>query len=331
MKKEFTPRTGSITRRQFLYYSALAASATALPGFSATPRKLGAGDKLRIAAVGGGGKGESDIECCASEEIVAIADVDQNSAAKSLKRCPSAKFYFDWREMLDKEGKNIDAVMVSTPDHMHALVASAAIKMGKHVYCQKPLTQTVYEARHLRTLAKEHGVVTQMGNQGSSEEGLRRAVEVVQAGVIGPVRQIHVWTNRPIWPQGITRPESDPAVEEIGEVKPAGRKQTVAGIEKYLASGLIKGIGRHYARKIVAVFGERTLKVIDSAPWDQRRLPARLRALDIGAADIRRRGLAGDVGSLHRQLRLSGSRRATVVMTRVRDRPWGLVCVDVQT
>src|SRR6266404_6439907 len=214
MKKEFTPRSGSITRRQFLYYSALAASAASLPGFSATPRKLGAGDKLRIASVGGGGKGESDIEHCSGEEIVAIADVDQSKAANSLKRCPNAKFYFDWREMLEKEEKNIDAVTVSTPDHLHALVASAAIKMDKHVYCQKPLTQTVYEARYLRDLAKKHGVVTQMGNQGSSEEGLRRAVEVVQAGLIGPVQQIHVWTNRPIWPQGITRPIGEDPVPE---------------------------------------------------------------------------------------------------------------------
>src|SRR5881396_342089 len=179
MKKEFPPRTGSaMTRRQFLYCSALAASATALSGYaSPAPRKLGAGDKLRIAAVGGGGKGEGDIQCCSSEQIVAIADADESKAANSLKRCPSAKFYFDWREMLEKEEKNIDAVMVSTPDHLHAIIASAAIKMGKHVYCQKPLTQTVYEARHLRNLAREYGVVTQMGNQGSSEEGLRRAVE----------------------------------------------------------------------------------------------------------------------------------------------------------
>src|SRR6266853_2991079 len=212
MKKEFTPRSGSITRRQFLYYSALAASAASLPGYSATARKLGAGDKLRIAAVGGVGKGKSDIECCAGEEIVAIADVDQSKAGDSLKRCPNAKFYFDWREMLDKEHKNIDAVTVSTPDHLHAIIASAAIKLGKHVYCQKPLTQTVYEARYLRDLAKEYKVVTQMGNQGSSEDGLRRAVEIVQAGVIGPVKQIHVWTNRPIWPQGITRPPGEDPV-----------------------------------------------------------------------------------------------------------------------
>jgi len=209
MNKEFSPRAG-ITRRRFLYYSALAASATAITGCS-TPKmaKLNAGDKLRIAAVGGGGKGGSDIECCAGEQIVAIADVDQGKAADSLKRCPNAKFYYDWREMLEKEGKNIDAVTVSTPDHLHAVVASTAIKMGKHVYCQKPLTRTIYEARHLRKLAKEYGVVTQMGNQGSSEAGLRRAVEVVQSGLIGPVRQIHVWSNRPIWPQGIGRPAGE--------------------------------------------------------------------------------------------------------------------------
>jgi D-arabinose 1-dehydrogenase-like Zn-dependent alcohol dehydrogenase len=210
MNTQISARSG-ISRRRFLYYSVLAASATAAyTGYSkAKPRKLNPGDKLRIASVGGGGKGGSDIEYCAGEEIVAIADVDQSKAAGSLKRCPNAKFYFDWREMLEKEGKNIDAVTVSTPDHLHALVASTAIKMGKHVYCQKPLTQTVYEARHLRNLAKEYGVVTQMGNQGSSESGLRRAVEVVHSGLIGPVRQIHVWSNRPIWPQGVGRPGSN--------------------------------------------------------------------------------------------------------------------------
>jgi hypothetical protein len=202
-----------MTRRQFLYSSALAAAGTAALGAYAQtgPRKLGSGDKLRIACVGAGGKGRSDIGHCSTEEIVALCDADQNMAADSQKACPNAKFYFDWREMLEKEEKNIDAVMVSTPDHLHAVVASAAMKLGKHVYCQKPLTQTVYEARYLRKLAKDYKVVTQMGNQGSSEDGLRRAVEVVQAGIIGPVKQIHVWTNRPIWPQGVTRPPgSDP-------------------------------------------------------------------------------------------------------------------------
>jgi hypothetical protein len=225
-----------MTRRRFIYYSALAAGAATLPLGCATasPRKLASSDKLRIAAVGGGGKGESDVACCGAEEIVAIADVDPNRAANALKKFPNAKFYSDWREMFDKEGKNIDAVTVSTPDHLHALVASAAIKMDKHVYCQKPLTQTVYEARYLRDLAKKHGVVTQMGNQGSSEEGLRRAVEVVQAGVIGPVRQIHVWSNRPIWPQGITTPPGqDPIPKDfkwdlwLGPARPRAFKKDV--------------------------------------------------------------------------------------------------------
>jgi predicted dehydrogenase len=203
----------SLTRRQFLYYSAFAAAgaATLASYGKPTPRKLGSGDKLRIACVGVGGKGESDVHHCGGEEIIALCDADESMAGKSRQSFPNAKFYFDWREMLEKEENNIDAVTVSTPDHLHAVVASAAIKMGKHVYCQKPLTQTVFEARHLRQLAAEYGVVTQMGNQGSSENGLRRAVEVVHSGVIGSVKQIHVWTNRPIWPQAIRRPEgADP-------------------------------------------------------------------------------------------------------------------------
>jgi hypothetical protein len=214
MNKELSARTG-ITRRRFLYYSALTTSVAALTGcHTARPARLKAGDKLRIAGVGGGGKGEVDIECCGGEEIVAIADVDKSNegVVKSLKRYPNARFYYDWREMFEKEEKNIDAVTISTPDHLHAIIASAAIKMGKHVYCQKPLTQTVHEARYLRKLAKEYGVVTQMGNQGSADDGLRRAVEIIQAGVIGPVRQIHVWSNRPIWPQGISRPAGEDPV-----------------------------------------------------------------------------------------------------------------------
>ncbi len=135
MSKFHSTPAGSLNRRQFLYYSALAAAgASAWTGCAAPrPRKLSSTDKLRIACVGGGGKGQSDIECCSSEEIVAICDADQNRAAGSLKKFPTAKFYFDWREMLEKEQKNIDAVMVSTPDHVHAIVTSAAIKLGKHV------------------------------------------------------------------------------------------------------------------------------------------------------------------------------------------------------
>ena len=210
-KQDTLSQNTPLTRRRFLYYSALAtAGAATFPAIGKPrPHIPGKGEKLRIACVGAGGKGTSDIHHCSSEEIVAICDVDESQAVKSRKEHPNAKFYQDWRDMLEKEDKNIDAVTVSIPDHLHAMVASAAIKLGKHVYCQKPLTQTVYEARYLRKLAKDYKVVTQMGNQGSSEDGLRRAVEVVQSGVIGPVKQIHVWTNRPIWPQGITRPPGE--------------------------------------------------------------------------------------------------------------------------
>ena len=162
--------------------------------------------KLRIAAIGAGDKGLTDIQCCDSEEIVAICDVDENMAAAAMKAHPRARFYFDWRTLLERESRNIDAVIVSTPDHLHAVIASHAITSGKHVYCQKPLAQTLHEATYLCDLAQRHGVVTQMGNQGSAEDMFRRAVEVLRAGVIGQITQIYAWSDRPIWPQGIHRP-----------------------------------------------------------------------------------------------------------------------------
>lgn len=211
MKKSSILRPSPITRRQFIYYSALAASATALTGYARPkPRVVSPNEKLNIGQVGCGGKGAGDLRFCSSENIVALCDVSENAAAHAREAYPQAKFYKDYREMLEKE-KSLDAVDIATPDHMHAVIAATAIKLGKHVYCQKPLTHDVYEARMLRELADKYKVATQMGNQGSASDGLRRAVEVVQAGLIGPVRQVYVWTNRPIWPQGLNRPEgSDP-------------------------------------------------------------------------------------------------------------------------
>src|SRR6266581_4745418 len=206
MSKHKSFSRSGLTRRQFIYTSTLAASALSLSSFAKPgPRRVSPNEKLNLASVGVGGKGESDLSCCSEENIVALCDVDQRTLDRAHEKYPKANVYKDFRKMLEKE-KTIDAVMVSTPDHCHAIVAATAIKLGKHVYCQKPLTQTVYEARLLRKLAKEYKVVTQMGNQGSAEDGLRRAVEVVQAGVIGPVKQVHVWSNRPIWPQGMDRP-----------------------------------------------------------------------------------------------------------------------------
>jgi len=141
---------------------------------------------------------------------MALCDVDQTALANQKQKFPKANVYSDFRVMLEKE-KTLDAIDIATPDHMHAIIAATAIQMGKHVYCQKPLTHDVYEARMLRELARKHKVATQMGNQGSAADGLRRAVEVVQDCLIGPVRHAYVWTNRPIWPQGLDRPAgSDP-------------------------------------------------------------------------------------------------------------------------
>jgi predicted dehydrogenase len=209
------PRGGAITRRQFIRYTALAAGATALTGYARPkPRLVSANDKLNIAVIGCGGKGRSDLQFCSKENIVALCDVvESDDVATARKNFPNAKFYKDFRELLEKE-KSLDAVDIATPDHMHATIAATAIRMGKHVYCQKPLTHDVYEARTLRDLAKKYKVATQMGNQGSASDGLRRAVEVVQAGLIGPVHQAYVWTNRPIWPQGRDRPPGSDAVPQ---------------------------------------------------------------------------------------------------------------------
>jgi hypothetical protein len=204
-------KSGS-TRRDLLRAGALAAGTMAFPHI-VSAQVQGANEKVRIACVGVGGKGDSDSNQVgdAGGEVVAICDVDEITLNKKAQKYPNAKKYRDWRKMLSEMEKSIDAVTVSTPDHMHGLVASTAMRMGKHVYCQKPLTQTVYEARALRRLAADKKVATQMGNQGSAGPGLRRAVEVIQAGLIGDVTELHVWSNRPVWPQGYDRPSgSDP-------------------------------------------------------------------------------------------------------------------------
>jgi len=170
-----------------------------------------ANEKLNIAGVGVGGKGSSDIMKCARENVVALCDVDMNMAAGAIKRFPKAKRYYDYRVMFDEMGKDIDAITCSTPDHMHAPASVQAMRMGMHVYCQKPLTHDVYEARLMAQTAKEYNVATQMGNQGTAHDGMRSAVEAIRSGVIGNVTEAHVWTNRPVWPQGMATPKgSDP-------------------------------------------------------------------------------------------------------------------------
>ena len=162
-------------------------------------RAFGANDRVRVAGIGVGGKGRSDIEDAGKfMEVVGLCDIDESAKhlGGAAEKFPKAKTFTDFRVMMDKLGKEVDAYTISTPDHTHALPAAMAIRAGKHVYVQKPLTRTVFEAHLLRKLAAEHKVCTQMGNQGTAENGLRRAVELVQAGVIGNVKEVHVWTNQ---------------------------------------------------------------------------------------------------------------------------------------
>ena len=190
------------SRRSFLKGMAVTTGGIVLPNILIAQDKTPASRKLGIACIGVTGKGASDMEGASKEnEIVAICDVDANSLAKAAAKYPNARQYSDFRKMLD-EVKEIEAVTVSTPDHAHYPAAMHAIALGKHVCVQKPLTNTLWEVRELHKAAKKKGVITQMGNQGHTFEGNRLLKEWIHAGAIGRVREVHVWTNRPIWPQG---------------------------------------------------------------------------------------------------------------------------------
>jgi len=205
----------SINRRDFIGKTGLAAT-----GMVMVPRFVLGGkgyiapsDKLNIAAVGSGGMGAGNLSRVESENIVALCDVDFERASGTFKKYSKAKVYKDFRVMMDKQ-KDIDAVIVATPDHVHAVAAMAAIKRGKHVYVQKPLTHSVFEARKLTEAVREYKVMSQMGNQGRSGEGTRRLAEWIWSGAIGEVKEVHSWTNRPVWPQGIDRPVEQPPVPD---------------------------------------------------------------------------------------------------------------------
>ncbi len=207
------------SRRDFLKHSALVGAglwATTRPGLAvrpfSSPRFGSPAEKLKIGCIGVGGRGAANLGAVSGEEIVALCDVDDQHAAGAFKKFPAAKKYYDFRRMLDELSGVLDAVVISTPDHMHALPAMIAMDHGLHVYCEKPLTHDVWEARKLAEMAAEKGVATQMGNQGTSDDGFRRNVEILRSGAIGEVREAHVWTNRPVWPQGMPRPSETPAV-----------------------------------------------------------------------------------------------------------------------
>lgn len=211
-------RDSRLSRRSFLRGATLAATAfTVVPGHvlglngATSPN-----EKLNLAGIGIGGQGASDINNLSSENIVALCDVDWRLAAGMFNKFPNAKRHKDYRKMLDEQ-KDIDGVVVATPDHSHFFASMAAIKLGKHVYCEKPLTHSVWEAKTLAAAAKEAKVATQMGNQGQASEETRQFCEMIWDGAIGPVREVHIWTDRPsnglfkeYWPQGVERPTDTP-------------------------------------------------------------------------------------------------------------------------
>jgi len=198
MKKE-----RQLNRRNFIASSAVSAAA-----FTIVPRSVLGGDgviapsgKLNIAGIGIGGMGGANLGNMGTENIVALCDVDDQYAAKTFGRYPNAKRYRDYRKMLEEQ-KDIDAVLIATPDHTYVVITIAAMQAGKHVYCQKPLTHTVYEARQVANIAKETGVVTQMGNQGHSGEGTRLICEWIADGAIGQVREVDAWCSLSYYPWG---------------------------------------------------------------------------------------------------------------------------------
>ena len=221
MKKMAPEKTklNEVSRRDFVKSTTAGAAAfTILPSF--TIGGLGhvpPSDKLQIAAIGCGGEGENDIQHYADAPqknavISCLCDVDDRQAAPRIKQFPKAAFYHDWREMFDKEAKNFDAVSVAIPDHNHAIVGLSAMQLNKHLYLQKPLSHDIYEARILTQAAEKYKVVTQMGDQGASCDGMRTLREWIEADLLGEIEKVYCWTDRPVWPQGIQWPDSRPSV-----------------------------------------------------------------------------------------------------------------------
>ncbi len=194
----------NLSRRTFIFGSALAAAT--LGACRTVPRKVSPNDKLHTAHIGVGGKGRGHLQFCLNyENVVALCDVDDMASAEAYGWCPNVPKYRDWRVMLEKQ-KDIDAVVITTPDHTHAIIAMAAMELGKHVYVEKPMGHTVDEVRRMTDAARRYKVATQMGNQGHSSDGVRQTCEMIWSGAIGPVREVHCWSDRPLWPVGFAEP-----------------------------------------------------------------------------------------------------------------------------
>jgi predicted dehydrogenase len=263
-----------VSRRDFVTLSTTALALLGLTGCASLvrsprkPRPIAPGAKIRIAQIGCGGKGFSDIAVHADEDVVALCDIEWElpQVQELFKKFPNAKRYRDFRKMLTEMDDQIDAVCISTPDHMHFLPAYMAILLGKHVYVQKPLTQTVGEARELLRLARLNGVVTQMGNQGHAGEGCRLVKEWIDAGILGQVREAHIWTNRPVWPQGMAEwPAEEPVpagVDWDGFLGRSPRRPFSRAIHPFKWRGF-----RDYG---CGALGDMACHIMDAAFWGLR-------------------------------------------------------------
>ena len=211
--------SNQLNRREMLRRTAAAGAGVWLAGGGrASAQGKSPNEKLDIAIVGCGGRGGENINGIAGENVVALCDVDDRQAAAAQQRFPKARRFRDYRKLLDAMHQQIDAVVVSIPDHMHASVSLASMQLGKHVYCEKPLTWSIEEARQMAKTAAGQKVATQMGTQGMADDGSRAGIEVIRSGVLGEVTDLHVWTDRPAgwWPQGVERPaETPPAPKEL--------------------------------------------------------------------------------------------------------------------
>jgi predicted dehydrogenase len=193
-----------LARRSFL---AAASGALAFPAVLRSQGGVSPAARLNVACVGVGGRGAAAVAAMKEENLVALCDVDEARSARTVKAHPGVPFFQDYRVMLDRLGSQIDAVTISTPDHMHYPIALAAMSLGKHVFVEKPMAHTIREVHELARVARERKVATQMGNQGHAGEGMRLLKEWYDAGILGEVREIHSWTDRPIWPQGVKAPD----------------------------------------------------------------------------------------------------------------------------
>lgn len=277
-----------ISRRSFLRSTSFAsAAAAAFPAIMrAQPGGTSPNGRLNIACVGVGGRGKEAVESVKDENIVAFCDVDEARAAETYGAYPDVPRFRDYREMLDKLGSGIDAVTVSTPDHMHYPIARAALELGKHVFTEKPLTHTIWEARQLARLSREKRVATQMGNQGHANDGTRVLKEWYEGGILGEVTQVHSWTDRPIWPQGVRGPDHSKFIPVVPPTLDWNLWLGVAADRPY-DPAYVPFKWRGYWDFGTGALGDMGCHILDGAFWALgTRAPSRISALSAKANEL---------------------------------------------